>query len=76
MGGPNSEPWSWKEDVTAPLVEEEEPTLPFKERDLFWVGQQEGRKPASSFKFRRRIITNSTTEEMAFGLNLLSLLDW
>lgn len=48
MGGPNSEPWSWKEDVTVLLVEEEEPVLPFKERDLFWVGQQEGRKPGSS----------------------------
>lgn len=48
MGGPNSEPWSWKEDVTVLLVEEEEPMLLFKERDLFWVGQQEGRKPVSS----------------------------
>lgn len=43
MGGPNSGPGIWEEDVTVVLVkeEEEEEPVPVFQRHLFWVGEQQ-----------------------------------
>lgn len=60
------------------LVGQRRQCLPFKGTELFWVGEHEGEKPVLAFQIlqenHRELST--TTEEMAFGINLFILLDW
>lgn len=60
MGGPNSGPWIWEEDVTVVLVKEEgeEEPVPIFPRKTPFLGGRTAEKPTLPSKFCRRVFTN------------------